>query len=105
MPVRELISKTRITNNKRRLAKLHKYEKLESSGRLLILPCKLNDEVYCVEKTYIYGSKQTKPKVEYKVNKRNFTLDMLKDFGDTVFLEEDIANKKMKELKSSKKKE
>ena len=96
--------------------KLGKYEDLEEQGRLVILPCKVGDTVYRINK----GAKEPFIKmrvlqVHFKQLHKNRTIiridtindnDMgencylLEDFGKTVFLTQAEAEQKLKEMES-----
>ena len=77
------------------LGKLVRYEKLEESGKLIELPCSVGDIVY--KEITQHDSYDDS---EYKIiSAVCFRLDMLKDFGKSVFLTRDEAEEKLKEMK------
>lgn len=93
------------------LRKLKEYEDLEEQGRLLKLPCKVGDTVYCIENKEIYTctvgiisiSKNNGVWVEINFPKEmpdivaiEYNLD---DIGKTVFLTKSEAEAKLKELR------
>ena len=99
--------------------KLKDYEDLEEQGRLLKLPCKLGDTVYCIFNRYTRCTfsnekfdKYSCQGCEYECDskKENYVQDMkaysldwivtnLKNFGKTVFLTKAEAEAKLKELR------
>lgn len=94
--------------------KLGEYEDLEEQGRLIKLPCKVGDTVYCIENKEIYTC--TVGKISISKNNGvwveiNFPREMPDivaieynpdDFSKTVFLTKSEAEAKLKELKGGK---
>ena len=98
--------------------KLGKYEDLEEQGRLIKLPCKVGDTVYCIFSRYTKCTFNNEEFDEYSCQgceyecdskKENYVQDMraysldwivtnLKNFGKTVFLTKSEAEAKLKEL-------
>ena len=80
--------------------KLGKYEELEEQGRLVILPCKVGDTVYKVNKA---SRKVTQHKVreveDEQVVFENYDYCSFNRFGKTVFLTKSEAEAKLKELR------
>lgn len=101
------------------LRKLKAYEDLEEQGRLVVLPCKVGDTVYCIFNRYTKCTFNNEEFDEYSCQgceyecdskKENYAEDMraysldwivtnLKKFGKTVFLAKSEAEAKLKELK------
>lgn len=101
------------------LEKLAKYEDLEEQGRLVILPCKVGDTVYCIFNRYTRCTFSNEEFDEYSCQgceyecdskKENYVQDMkaysldwivtnLKNIGKTVFLTKSEAEAKLKELR------
>ena len=99
--------------------KLKEYEDLEEQGRLVILPCKVGDTVYCIFNRYTkctFNNEEfdecscqgceyecDSKKENYVQDMRAYSLDWivtnLKNFGKTVFLTQAEAKEKLKELK------
>lgn len=92
--------------------KLKEYEDMEEQGRLLKLPCKVGNIVYCIENKEIYTC--TVGKISISKNNGvwveiNFPKEMpdiiaieynLDDIGKTVFLAKSEAEAAMNKLKS-----
>lgn len=70
---------------------LKKYEDLEEQGRLVILPCKVGDDVY-----YILGIPNETP---CTIDKCAFELSDINKIGKTLFLTREEAEAKLKELR------
>lgn len=101
------------------LQKLADYEDLEEQGRLVKLPCKVGDTVYCIFNRYTKCTFSNEEFDEYSCQgceyecdskKENYVQDMraysldwivtnLKNFGKTVFLTKSEAETKLKELR------
>lgn len=86
------------------LEKLADYEDLEEQGLLARLPCKVGDSVFIIVGKDI--SKQGIRKVEisdngiiFKTNRRKRIFNV-SEFGKTVFLTREEAEKKLEELKN-----
>lgn len=102
--------------------KLKAYEDLEEQGRLVILPCKVGDTVYCIFNRYTkctFNNEEfdecscqgceyecDSKKENYVQDMRAYSLDWivtnLKNFGKTVFLTKSEAEAKLKELRGVK---
>lgn len=67
--------------------KLAHYEDLEEQGLLLKLPCKVGAKVYVLWTSYNFKT----DKVEHKVIVDVFEIEMMSDFGETVFLTKEEA--------------
>lgn len=80
--------------------KLVNYEDLEEQGRLVILPCKVGDTVYKVNKA---SRKVTQHKVREVEDERvvfeNYDYRSFNCFGKTLFLTREEAEAKLKELR------
>lgn len=101
------------------LTKLADYEDLEEQGRLLKLPCKVGDTVYCILSRYTkctFNNEEfdeyncqgcehecNSKKENYVQNTIAYSLDWivtnLKNFDKTIFLTKSEAEAKLKELK------
>ncbi len=99
--------------------KLKDYEDLEEQGRLIKLPCKVGDTVYCIFNRYTKCTFSNEEFDEYRCQgcehecdskKENYVQDMRaysldwivtnsKNFGKTVFLTKSEAEAKLKELR------
>lgn len=99
--------------------KLKDYEDLEEQGRLIKLPCKAGDTVYCIFNRYTKCTFSNEEFDEYSCQgceyecdnkKENYVQDMraysldwivtnLKNFGKTVFLTKSETEAKLKELR------
>ena len=103
------------------LNRLAEYEDLEEQGRLISLPCKVGDTVYCIYERYTKCSEYGQVFEEYSCqgceclecdshkelyvqSQKAYSLDWivsnLKRFGKTVFLTKAEAEKKLKEMES-----
>lgn len=101
--------------------KLKDYEDLEEQGRLVILPCKVGDTVYCIFNRYTkctFSNEEfdecscqgceyecDSKKENYVQDMRAYSLDWivtnLKKFGKTVFLTKSEAEAKLAEMKKN----
>lgn len=101
------------------LEKLADYEDLEEQGRLVKLPCKVGDTVYCIFNRYTkctFNNEEfdecscqgceyecDSKKENYVQDMRAYSLDWivtnLKNFGKTVFFTKSEAEAKLKELR------
>lgn len=108
-------------NFERILDKLGKYEDLEEQGRLIKLPCKVGDIVYCIFNRYTKCTHSNEEFDEYNCQgceyecdskKENYVQDVraysldwivtnLNNFGKTVFLTKSEAEAKLKELRGN----
>lgn len=80
------------------LEKIAHYEDLEAEGRLIELPCKFGDKVYCLN----YKRWKEDGKYKYKelwVRESFLRLEYIPYFGKTVFLTKAEAEQKLAELK------
>lgn len=104
------------------MEKLADYEDTEEQSRLIILPCKVGDTVYCIFNRYTRCTFSNEEFDEYSCQgceyecdseKENYVQDMraysldwivtnLKNFGKTVFLTKFEAEAKLKELRGGK---
>lgn len=104
------------------LEKYKEYQQLEEQGRLVKLPCKVGDTVYCIFSRYTKCTPNSEEFDEYNCQgceyecdskKENYVQDMkaysldwivtnLKNFGKTVFLTKSEAEAKLKELRGGK---
>ena len=102
---------------------LKKYEDLEEQGRLIKLPCKVGDIVYCIFNRYTKCTHSNEEFDEYNCQgceyecdskKENYVQDVraysldwivtnLNNFGKTVFLTKSEAEAKLKELRGGRK--
>lgn len=103
------------------LKKLADYEDLEEQGRIIKLPCKVGDVVYCIFNRYTKCTFSNEEFDEYSCQgcehecdskKENYVQDMraysidwiatnLRNFGKTIFLTKDEAEAKLKELRGA----
>nr|DAW99376.1 MAG TPA: hypothetical protein [Bacteriophage sp.] len=101
------------------IERLGKYEDLEEQGRLVKLPCKVGDTVYCIFNRYTkctFNNEEfdecscqgceyecDSKKENYVQDMRAYSLDWivtnLKNFGKTVFFTKSEAEAKLKELR------
>lgn len=101
--------------------RLKEYEDLEEQGRLIKLPCKVGDTVYCIFNRYTKCTFNNEEFDEYSCQgceykcdskKENYVQDMraysldwvvtnLKNFGKTVFLTKSEAEAGLKELRGN----
>lgn len=101
------------------LKKLADYEDLEEQGRIIKLPCKVGDVVYCIFNRYTKCTFSNEEFDEYSCQgcehecdskKENYVQDMraysidwiatnLRNFGKTIFLTKDEAEAKLKGLR------
>ena len=102
-------------------SKLKNYKDLEKQGLLLRLPCKVGDTVYCIYERYTKCSEYGQVFEEYSCqgceclecdshkelyvqSQKAYSLDWivsnLKRFGKTVFLTQEEAEQRLKEIKS-----
>lgn len=101
------------------LRKFKDYKDLEEQGRLIKLPCKVGDTVYCIFNRYTkctFNNEEfdecscqgceyecDSKKEKYVQDMRTYSLDWivtnLKNFGKTVFLTKSEAEAKLKELR------
>lgn len=101
------------------LEKSKEYQQLEEQGRLIKLPCKVGDIVYCIFNRYTKCTHSNEEFDEYNCQgceyecdskKENYVQDMgaysldwivtnLNNFGKTVFLTKSEAEAKLKELR------
>ena len=100
---------------------LCEYEELEEQGLLLRLPCKVGEKVYCIYERYTKCSEYGQVFEEYSCqgcewlecdshkelyvqSQKAYSLDWivsnLKKFGKTVFLTQEEAKQKLKEIES-----
>ena len=77
---------------------LGEYEDLEEQGLLLRLPCKVGDTVWFIVEAYSFGEVGDKAEEWYSIHTNKFNLNMLDDFGKTVFLTQSEAEEKLREL-------
>lgn len=103
------------------LKQLKEYQHLEEQGRLIKLPCKVGDTVYCIFSRYTKCTFNNEEFDEYSCQgceyecdskKENYVQGMiaysldwivtnLKKFGKTVFLTKSEAEAKLKELRGA----
>ena len=88
-------------------SKLKNYKDAEERGLLLRLPCKLGTTVYnttwwddVTEKEEVDGKTFYRIVYKHKVSKSTFSLRDFYDFGKTVFLTREEAEKKLKEMEN-----
>ena len=82
-------------HNRLAVEKLFDYETKEENGLILYLPCKIDSEVW-----KIVNQRDNFSDELYKIVTRvNFSLEMLKDFGKTIFLTQKEAQEKIQEIK------
>lgn len=103
------------------LTQLKEYQQLEKQGRLIKLPCKVGDTVYCIFNRYTKCTSSNErfdecscqgceyecdsKKENYVQDMRAYSLDWivtnLKNFGKTVFLTKSDAEARLKELRGN----
>lgn len=79
--------------------KLKHYEDLEGQGMLIKLPCPVGTHIYRVITIIDYGEIGDRGKESYYTREDKFNLSDIEDFGKTVFLTQEEAEKKLRELK------
>lgn len=90
--------------------KLAHYEDLEEQGRLIELPCKVGDAVYeilppcndtllCEMFQQLYISRCINKECGHYIQIKQFSLELLKDLGRTVFATKAEAEARLAELK------
>lgn len=110
-----------VDNCQEAINKLGKYEDLEEQGLLLRLPCKVGYTVYCIYERYTKCSENEQEFDEYSCqgceclecdshkefymqSQKAYSLDWivsnLKRFGNTIFLTQEEAEQKLKEMES-----
>ena len=103
------------------LQEIQKYKYLEEQGLLLRLPCKVGDTVYCIHERYTKCSENEQEfdkyfcqgceclecdshKELYVQSQKTYSLDWiasnLKRFGKTIFLTQEEAEQKLKEMEN-----
>lgn len=84
-----------------KLRKCKEYEDLEEKGLLLRLPCKVGDTVYYIEDNaiceFIVYSFDIRPLQEFVCNYGGIRFN-LKNFGKSIFLAKEEAERKLKEM-------
>jgi hypothetical protein len=85
------------------LSKLAEYEDAEEQGLLLRLPCKVGDTVYYIDDYYVYADKVNSIEIRKENGKYIFCIAYMdykeEDFGKTVFLTKEEAEKKLESMK------
>jgi len=88
--------------------KLAELEDLEEQGRLLRLPCNEGSTVYYLERFCGSYSSDCPSRpcencsdYEFEIHEGKFKLNNIYDFGKTVFLSEEAAKAKLKEMEES----
>ena len=79
--------------------KLGRLEDSEEQGKLLKMPCAVGECVYFIKMGYTFGEIGDKSEVWHRIDKTAFSIDMINDFGKTVFLTREEAEAALKELK------
>lgn len=83
------------------LKKLAAFEDLAEQGRLIELPCKVGDTLYFIENEEIFeciaSSFDIRPLQRFVRDSNGMSLNF-SNFGKTIFLTEDEANRKCEEL-------
>lgn len=84
------------------IEQLAEYQRLEKQGLLLKLPCKVGDKIYVIEDGYMYDFKIDNIDVRKENGEYIFCLAFMdfkaNDFGKIVFLSEEEAEAKLKEM-------
>lgn len=87
------------------IQKLGAYEDAEEQGLLLRLPCPIGTTVYNItwwdivqEKVKVNGKTFYRETHKHKVSKSTFSFMDIKDFGKTVFLTKEEAEKELERL-------
>ena len=93
----------KLTEFKKELLKeLEEYKRLEEQGLLLKLPCKVGDKIYVIEDGYMYDFKIDNIDVRKENGEYIFCLAFMdfkaNDLGKIVFLSEEEAEAKLKEM-------
>lgn len=74
--------------------KLAEYETAEEEGKLVVLPCKVGDEVYKI----IYQRDNFDDQPYSIITTVNFKYEMIDQIGKTVFLTREEAEKELKRM-------
>ncbi len=75
-----------------------RWKKADKEGRLIELPCKIDDFVYCIIGTISYKEPSDPPVYSYRIEERKFKLDMIYRFGKTVFIAREEAEKVLQKM-------
>ena len=82
--------------------KLAHYEDLEESGRLVVLPCKVGDTVYVIQNPKdVHGNIHIGTHIQRVINEHEFFMGMYSEFGKTVFLTKEDAERALAEREKS----
>lgn len=81
----------------RLLDRLAAYEDAEDQGLLIRLPCKVDDTVWVIITSFVYGEIGDPPETRHHIESRPFELSMLENFGKTVFITREEAEAALKE--------
>ena len=92
--------------------KLKHYEDLEEQGRLIALPCKVGDAVYeilppcddtllCETFQKFFISRYVNKECGHYIQIKQFRIELLEKFGNTVFLTKEEAEAKLKEMRGA----
>lgn len=84
------------------LTQLKEYQQLEEQGRLVKLPCKVGDTVYKIDR--VSGKIKQHKVIHFEIERvdfDNYDYCFLHHFGKTVFLSEEEAEAKLKELQNN----
>lgn len=91
-------------STRRIIEKLAEYEDLEEQGLLLRLPCKVGDTVYSLDR-FCGGSLDCPsrpckecPDYQLEIYEGKFALKDIPEFGKTIFLTQEEAEQKLKEI-------
>lgn len=110
---KEHTSVSSITTDMKLLAnsiKWEEYEKLKEQGRLIELPCEVGDTVYeilppcddtllCETFQKFFISRCVNKECGHYIQIKQFRIELLEKFGNTVFLTKEEAEAKLKELR------
>ena len=78
--------------------KLKDYETDVEEGRLVRLPCKEGTTVWTIVRLVSYGEVGDRATFDYRIDQRAFQLSMINEFGKTVFLTREEAEKALEEM-------
>ena len=91
---------------RRIIERLAEYEDLEEQGLLLRLPCKVGDTVYSLDR-FCDGSLDCPsrpckecPDYQFEIYEGKFALKDIPEFGKIIFLTQEEAEQKLKEMES-----
>lgn len=81
--------------------KLKHYEDLEDKGRMIELPCAVGDTVYQIIESISFGEVGDGSSISRRIDKKEFHLSLLDEFGKNIFLTKEEAKAKLKEMEGA----